>query len=74
MVSYVMMLIIAFIVHVGATENAVIQEADLRAFVILDGLVPAVHPSIFVLIHHVESMAFVKIILIILLACVTTVS
>lgn len=46
MVSTVGKLIIAIIVLVGATENAVILEADLRAFVILVGLVPTVHPSI----------------------------
>lgn len=49
----------------GATENAVIQKEDLCACLIMARLVPTVHQLIFVLIYHVESMAFVKIILII---------
>lgn len=74
MVFTVKKLIIGFIVNVGSTENAEIQKADLCACLILIGLVPTVHQLIYVLIYYVESMAFVKIILIILLVCVTTVS
>lgn len=74
MVFTVKKLIIGFIVNVGSTEIAEIQKADLCACLILIGLVPTVHQLIYVLIYHVESMAFVKIILIILLVCVTTVS
>lgn len=74
MVFTVKKLIIGFIVNVGSTEHAEIRKADLCESLILIGLVPTVHQLIYVLIYHVESMAFVKIILIILLVCVTTVS
>lgn len=74
MVSTVIWLIIALIIHVEGTENAVIQKAVLHACVMLAGLVTTVHLSIFVLIHHVDNMAYVKIILITSLACVTTVT
>lgn len=67
MVFTVKKLIIGFIVNVGSTENAEIQKADLCVCLILIGLVPTVHQLIYVLIYYVESMAFVKIILIILL-------
>lgn len=63
MVSTVLRLIIALKVHVGGTENAVIQKAGLHACVMSVGLVTTAHRLIFVLVHHAEITVYVKIIL-----------
>lgn len=74
MVSTVLRLIIALKVHVGGTENAVIQKEGLHAFVMLVGLVTTAHQLIFVLVHHADITVYVKIILLTLPAFVTTVT
>lgn len=74
MVSTVLRLIIALKVHVGRTENAVIQKAGLHAYVMSVGLVTTVHRLIFVLVHHADIKVYVKIILLTLPAFVTTVT
>lgn len=58
----------------GGTENAVIQKTGLHACVMSVGQVTIVHPLIFVLVHHADNTAYVKIILLILPAFVTTVT
>lgn len=53
----------------GSTENAVLLNSDLCANVTMVGSVTTARTSIFVLVHPVDNMVYVKIILLTLLAC-----